>query len=54
VTDEERQALLAKLEANRIAASKMTPQEARAKLIAEGLLDCDGNLRPEYGGLPTQ
>jgi hypothetical protein len=54
MTKDERRSLLAKLEASRIAASKMTPQEARAKLVAEGLLDCDGNLRPEYGGHPTQ
>jgi len=31
-----------------------TPEMARQWLIEEGLYDCDGTLRPQYGGAPAR
>jgi hypothetical protein len=50
MSEEERRALLAKMEASIEEAKILTPEEAKGRLIAEGLLNDEGKLAAEYGG----
>jgi hypothetical protein len=51
MSDEERQAILAKLKASIDEARKMTQKQARGRLQAEGLCDERGRLTEAYGGM---
>lgn len=50
MSDEERQAILDKLRASAEEAKRMTPEEARGRLQAEGFCDDRGRLTQAYGG----
>jgi hypothetical protein len=50
MTEAERLALLKKIEASIEAVKSMLPEEARRRLIEEGLYDKNGRLSRRYGG----
>ena len=50
MSEEERRALLAKMEASSEEAKSLTQEQARKRLSQEGYIDAKGELRPEYGG----
>jgi hypothetical protein len=50
MSEEERRAILERLEASIIEAQTLTQDEARRRLAAEGFCDEKGRLRPAYGG----
>ena len=50
MSEEERRALLAKMQASAEAAKSLTKEEATRRLIADGFLDASGKLSPSYGG----
>ena len=50
MTEEERQKLLAKLQASVDEARRLTPAQARERLKDEGFCDAQGRLSPAYGG----
>lgn len=50
MSEEERRALLERMQASIEEAKKLSPEEATERLVAEGLCDAEGNLDPSYGG----
>lgn len=50
MSDEERRALLEKVNASIEEVKSLTQEEARQRLAAEGFCDDHGELSPEYGG----
>lgn len=50
MSDDERQALLAKMQASIEEAKRLTQEQARHRLAAEGFCDEKGELSPSYGG----
>ena len=53
MSDEEREALLKKIQASTEEARKMTREEARKRLQTEGYCDERGRLTADYGGKAT-
>jgi len=51
MSEEERKALLERIQASTEAARRMTPDQARQRLQQEGFCDENGRLLPAYGGL---
>lgn len=50
MSEEERRALLEKMQAAAEEAKNLTKEEATRLLIQEGFLDANGKLSPSYGG----
>jgi hypothetical protein len=50
MSEEERRAILEKLQQTTAEAKKLTQEEARQKLVAEGFTDQSGKLSTDYGG----
>ena len=52
MTEDERLALIAKLETSIEETKLLTPEQALGILYRDGFVDIEGNLAPEYGGPP--
>lgn len=52
MSEEERRALLAKMQASVEEAKNLTQEQARQRLASEGFCDDRGDLSPSYGGEP--
>lgn len=50
MSEDERQALLAKMQRTIVEAKKLTKRQARLRLAAEGFTDESGKLSANYGG----
>jgi hypothetical protein len=50
MTNEERKRLLAKIARSTKAIQKMSPEEARRRLVNEGIYNEDGSVAARYGG----